>query len=214
MSRDTDFLIAELAGGLEPVRPLRFSSGLGFALATLAATLSVVALRFGIRPDVLMGSFDPVFLLATGLFFLLGLAASATVIVMSRPQIGSDHCGWRWAAAMTALLPLAAIITAIEQRRAAISANEAENGLVCLMAGSALGLLVAAVLVWWLRRGAPTSPERAGLLTGIAAGSFGIFAFSFHCQYSDIVHIGLWHSLAVVVSAALGRFIIPPLIRW
>lgn len=214
MSRDTNSLIAELAGGLKPVRPLRFSSGLGFALAALATTLSVVALLFGIRADLLAGSFDPVFLLATGLFLLLGLAASATVIVMSRPHVGSDHSGWRWAAAMTALLPLAAIITGMERGRAAISAAETEHGLDCLMIGSALGLLVAAVLVWWLRRGAPTSPERAGLLTGIAAGSFGIFAFSFHCPYDDIVHIGLWHGLAVVVSAGLGRLVVPRLIRW
>jgi hypothetical protein len=95
-----------------------------------------------------------------------------------------------------------------------MSATEAEHGLDCLMMGSGLGLLIAAVLVWWLRRGAPTSPERAGLLTGIAAGSFGIFAFSFHCPYNDIVHIGLWHGLAVVVSAALGRLIVPRLIQW
>lgn len=214
MSRDTNSLIAELAGGLEPVRPLRFSSGLGFALAGPAVALLLVALLFGIRADVLMGSFDPVFLLAIGLFFLLGLASSATVIVMSRPQVGSDHSGWRWAAAMTALLPVAAIITGIERGRAAISFTEAGNGLICLMAGSSLGLLAAAVLVWWLRRGAPTSPERAGLLTGIAAGSFGIFAFSFHCPYDDIVHIGLWHGLAVVLSAVVGRFIVPHLIRW
>ena len=88
------------------------------------------------------------------------------------------------------------------------------DGMVCLIDGSALGLLTFAVLVWWLRRGAPTSPERAGLLTGIAAGSFGIFAFSFHCVYSDIVHIGLWHSAVVVMSAGLGRIAVPRLIRW
>jgi hypothetical protein len=212
MSLDTNSLIEELAGGLEPVRPLRFSSGLGFALGGLGVILSVVALLFGIRADVLVGRFDPVFLLAAGLFLLL--AASATVIVMSRPHVGSDHNGWWWAAAMTALLPLAAVITGIARGPATMSTTEAEHGLDCLMMGSGLGLLIAAVLIWWLRRGAPTSPERAGLLTGIAAGSFGIFAFSFHCPYNDIVHIGLWHGLAVVVSAALGRLIVPRLIQW
>ncbi len=53
-----------------------------------------------------------------------------------------------------------------------------------------------------------------GLLTGVAAGSFGIFAFSLHCNYSDIVHIGLWHSGGVVLSAFVGRFAVPRLIRW
>jgi hypothetical protein len=204
MSRDTNMLIAELVEGLEPVRPLRFSSGLGFALAGLGVTMTTVALLFGIRPDVMTGRFDPVFLLATGLFFLLGLASSVTVVMMSRPRVGSDHGGWVWAVAMAMLLPITAAIIGFGRGQ----------GLDCLMAGSALGLVTFAVLVWWLRRGAPTSPERSGLLAGIAAGSFGIFAFSFHCAYSDIVHIGLWHSAVVVVSAVIGRTVVPRLIRW
>lgn len=214
MSRDTNSLIAQLVDGLEPVRPLRLSSGLGFALAGLGVTVTTVAMLFGIRPDVIAGHFDPVFLLATGLFLLLGLSSAVTVIVMSRPRVGSDHGGWVWAAAMTALLPVAAAIIGLGRGPGAFSASAVEHGLDCLMMGSALALLTFAILVWWLRRGAPTSPERAGLLAGIAAGSFGIFAFSFHCLYNDIVHIGLWHSLVVVLSGAIGRLVVPRLIRW
>lgn len=214
MYRDTNALIDELTAGLEPVRPLRLSSGLRFALAGLAVTLAVVALLFGIRGDVLAGRLDPVFLLSAGLFFVLGLAASVTVIVMSRPQVGRDHGGWRWAAAMTALLPLSGIITWMVRGPEAVSAATVGQGLECAVIGSMLGLLTFAVLTFWLRRGAPTSPERAGLLTGVAAGSFGIFALSLHCPFSDVVHVGLWHSLAVVVSAGLGRLVLPRLIRW
>lgn len=212
--QSTGALIAQLVDSLEPVRPLRFSSGLGFALAGLGVTVTTVALLFGIRPDVMAGKFDPVFLLATGLFLLLGLASAVTVIVMSRPRVGSDHGGWVWAAAMTALLPLAAAITGLGRGAPTFSATAFDHGLDCLTMGSALAALTFGVLVWWLRRGAPTSPERAGLLTGLAAGSFGIFAFSFHCIYSDIVHIGLWHSGVVVLSAVVGRFAVPRLIRW
>lgn len=210
----TGVLIAQLVDGLEPVRPLRLSSGLGFALAGLGVTVTTVALLFGIRPDVVTGRFDPVFLLATGLFLMLGLACAVTVIMMSRPRVGSDHGGWVWAVAMAALLPVAAVIISLGRGSAAFTDSAAQQGLDCLMAGSGLGLMTFGVLIWWLRRGAPTSPERAGLLAGIAAGSFGIFAFSFHCSYNDIVHIGLWHSGVVVVSALVGRIVVPPLIRW
>lgn len=214
MSRDTNALIAQLVDGLEPVRPLRFSSGLGFALTGLGVTLAMVALLFGIRPDVIAGRFDPVFLLATGLFLLLGLASAITVVVMSRPRVGSDHGGWVWAAATTGLLPAAAAIIGFGRGASAFSTAAAEHGFDCLASGSAFAILTFAILVWWLRRGAPTSPERAGLLTGVAAGSFGIFAVSFHCVYSDIVHIGLWHTAVVLVSAAIGRVAVPQLIRW
>ena len=144
MARDTNSLIAELVGDLEPVRPLRFSAGLGFTLAGLAVTLATVVALFGIRPDVMAGDLNPVFVLATGLFFLLGLAAAVSVIVMSRPRVGSDHSGWKWAAAMAALLPLAAIVSGIGRANEALTSTETAHGLDCLMAGSGLALLTFA----------------------------------------------------------------------
>jgi hypothetical protein len=210
----TGALIARLVDDLEPVRPLRFSRGLGLALAGLGATVTAVALLFGIRSDVIAGRFDPVFLLATGLFLLLGVASAVTVIVMSRPRVGSDHGGWMWAAAMTTLLPVSAAIIGLARGPDALVDSAPLHGLECLIAGSALASLTFVILVGWLRRGAPTAPARAGLLTGVAAGCFGIAAFSFYCDIDDIMHIGLWHSAVVLVSAAIGRIAVPPLIRW
>ncbi len=213
MARNADNLIAELVDGLEPVRPLRLAHGIAFALGALVLTIAVVALVGGIRPDVESALTQPVFLLATGLFLILGLAASATVVRMGRPQVGSDHSGWVWAAAMVGLLPAAAAVVLIGDSATAARSTSA-HGLGCLLAASGSGVLSFAVLTWWLRRGAPTSPESAGLITGIAAGSFGIFAYSFHCTESDIVHIGLWHSAAVLACAIIGRLAVPRLIRW
>jgi hypothetical protein len=215
MRSDTNTLIDNLVGDLQPVRPLRKWRGLMATATGLVSTMAVVVLLRGIRPDVAAGALDPVFLLATGLFLLLGVAASVTVIVMGRPQVGTDHGGWIWAAAMAALLPLTALVTSVfDGPSMAIARSTPADGIVCMAFGTMLGLITGAVLVLWLRRGAPTSPERAGLLTGIAAGSFGIFAFSFHCPLNDIYHIGVWHSLAVVVSTAIGRLVVPYLIRW
>lgn len=212
--KPTTALIDDLIDSLEPVKPLRFASGLVFVLVGLAVTLAVVVLLFGIRSDLISAAINPVFLLAAGLFLMLGLAASITVIAMSRPRVGNHHDGWQWATSMVALLPLVAAISSMGPGGNAFGANAVEHGFDCLMLGSGLGLLTFGTLVLWLRRGAPTSPERAGLLSGIAAGSFGIFAFSFHCIYNDIVHIGLWHSAVVVLSAAIGRLFVPRLIRW
>ncbi len=212
--KSTGALIAQLVDGLEPVRPLRFSSGLGFVLAGLGVTMTTVALLFGIRSDVATGSFDPVFLLSTGLFLMLGLASAITVVVMSRPRVGSHYDGLGWAAATASLLPVSAAIFGFGSGPIAFSAETLGHGLECLASGSAFSVLIFAVLIWWLRLGAPTSPERAGLLVGVAAGSLGIFAFSFHCVYSDIIHIGYWHSAVVVVSAAIGRVTVPKLICW
>lgn len=214
MSNPSDTLIASLVGELQPVKPLSFARGLAYALAAAATSALAVVVAFGIRPDLTAGRFDPVYLIATGLFLVLGIAAAVTVIVMSRPQVGNEHGGWVWAAAMVALLPLAAMIVSLSGGSSVLSQDSITHGLECLMVGGGSSLLVFAILVSWLRKGAPTSPDRAGLLTGIAAGSLGIFAFSLHCADNDIVHIGLWHSAVVLLMAGMGRALVPRLVRW
>lgn len=214
MVRNSDALIAELVGNLQPVKPLRFAHGLGYILVTAAVSAALVISLFGMRPDLQAGQFNPVHLIATGLFFGLAIAASVTVVVMSRPCVGTDHNGWTWAAAMAALLPAAGLIVGLGNSDNLLSQESIEHGSACFAIGSSASLLVFAMLVWWLRKGAPTAPDRAGLLTGIAAGSFGIFAFSLHCPESDIVHIGVWHSAVVLMMGAVGRAVVPSLVRW
>ncbi|MFM7376760.1 MAG: NrsF family protein [Erythrobacter sp.] len=214
MPHTSDALIAELVDDLAPVRPLRFGEGIALTLAAAGVTAVAVVAAFGLRAEWLAGHLDPMQLVSTGLFLGLALAASVTVVGMSRPQVGSDHSGWRWAAAMAGLLPLAGAIVAAVRGSGTLSPEVMRHGAECLAGGSAASLLVFAMLVLWLRRGAPTSPERAGLVAGVAAGAFGIFAASLHCPVNDIVHIGLWHSAAVVAMGLVGRVVVPRLIRW
>jgi hypothetical protein len=214
MLRDSDVLIADLVGRLEPVRPLRFARGMAYTLFTAAVSALLVISLFGLRPDLQVGEFNPVHLIATGLYFGLALAASVTVIVMSRPCVGTDHSGWTWAAAMAALLPAAGLIAGLSNGGGLVEQDSVQHGAACFAVSGAASLLVFAVLVWWLRQGAPTAPDRAGLVVGIAAGSFGAFAFGLHCPDNDIVHVGIWHSAVVLAMGALGRALVPSLVRW
>ena len=214
MPRDTASLILALVDDLRPVTPLKARTAVAITVAGVVAAIVAVALVGGIRADVRAGHIDPIFLLSAGLFMLLGCAASLTVITMSRPQIGSDHSGWKWAVAMVALLPVTAVVMVILGDPPWRTHSALGHGLTCLAQGSILTLLTATSLTMLLRKGAPTSPERAGLLTGIAAGSFGIFAFSFYCGINDIVHIGIWHCLVIVVGGVAARVVVPRMIRW
>ncbi len=214
MPRTSDALIAELVDGLEPVRPLRFGEGLLLALAAAGVTVVAVLGTDGLRDDLAAGLVDPMHLVATGLYLGLALAATATVVVMGRPQVGSDHSGWRWAAAMAGLLPLAGVIVAAVRGTSVLSVEGPEMGQECLAVGIVSSLLVFTMLVLWLRRGAPTAPDRAGLVAGIASGAFGVFTFSLHCPANDIVHIGIWHSAVVLAMGLAGRTLVPRLIKW
>ena len=210
-SSDPDALIAALVDDLAPAAPLRRWRGLTMFAAATALTVAIVVLGAGLRPEIAAGSVDAVFLLANGLFAMLGIAAATTAISMARPQVGNRHDGWAWAAAMVALLPAAAL--AMQFIEPQVSAHGLSEGR-CAVASVALGLIVTAGLTLWLRRGAPTSPARAGLLAGIAGGSVGTFAFAFHCAHDDLFHIGIWHGAAILTSAAIGRAVVPRFIRW
>jgi hypothetical protein len=214
MAQNSDAMIAQLVGNLEPVKPLRFSHGMAYTLVAVALSSAMVISLFGMRPDLQSARFVPMPLIASGLYFGLGLASSVTVIMMSRPCVGASHSGWTWAAAMAALLPIAGLITALSNSTALLSQDSIAHGLDCFTIGTGASSIVFGTLVWWLRKGAPTAPDRAGLVAGIAAGSFGIFAFGLHCPENDIVHIGVWHSAVVLIVGVLGRLVVPSLVRW
>lgn len=214
MVRNSDVLIAELVGGLEPVRPLRFANGMAYTLIAGALSALLVVAQFGLRPDLRAGEVNPSHLIATGLYLGLALAASVTVIVMSRPSVGTDHSGWTWAAAMAALLPAAGLIAGLSNGGGLFEQDSIRHGAECFVISGAASVLVFGVLVWWLRQGAPTAPDRAGLVVGTAAGSFGAFAFLLHCPDNSLVHVGVWHSAVVLAMSGLGRLIVPSLVRW
>ncbi len=202
-------LIDSLVADLVPVAPMRGGPAIARTAAAVLGSVAAIALSLGLR-----GHVSALFLLSTGLFLVLGISAALTLIAMARPQVGSDRTGWAWAAAMAALLPATTLVLGVSHMPSAWAESDPREGLFCLALGLLAGLASAAVLIAWLRRGAPTSPERSGWLVGIAAGSLGMFAFSLHCPEDSIYHIGLWHSAPVIAAALLGRLIVPRLIRW
>jgi hypothetical protein len=206
--------IDALVADLEPVSPITARGGVSGTAVAAAVAISVSTLGLGLRGDVAGGRLDPLFLISAGLFLLLACAASWSVVQMGRPQVGNHQTGWLWACAMTALLPVSAAVTLSAKWLSGVTPHIDSYGLICLQSGVSLGLFVAVALTLWLRGGAPTSLVRAGLLTGIAAGGSGIFAVTLHCPINDIAHIGVWHSLVVVISALAGRVIIPAAVRW
>ncbi len=214
MPSDPESFIAGLVDDLTPVTPLRQRRGMGWMITAMAAGATGMLVLGGLRYDFAKGQPDEFGLLVTGLFLVLALASGWAVVDMARPQVGSRREGWIWNALMVALLPASALVL--------ISANVLRgepsgfelDGTACLKYGLQWGLLTAGALVLWLRRGAPAQPGRAGLLSGVAAGSAGVFAVSLYCPHSELIHIGIWHGLTVVLAGLAGWLAIPRLVRW
>ena len=214
MADPTDALIAELVDDLRPTPPLLQRRGMALALAAFVAGCFAVIPIFGMRADFIAGHPDPLALTSAGLFLVLALASIWAVVDLARPWVGLRREGWGWTALMACVLPVAALVLlAGEWLRGAGTSLTLDDG-ECMACGLLLGLATAAVLIGWLRRGAPPDPKRAGLLVGVAAGASGIFAVSLGCPHNDLVHIGMWHGLTVVLAGIAGRLIVPRLIAW
>jgi len=77
-------------------------------------------------------------------------------------------------------------------------------GIVCLLIGI-LHAIPAGLLAWLLlRRGFAVNVVSAGLVGGALAGLAGITVLELHCVNFQALHILLWHTAVVPVSAALG----------
>ena len=214
MPRSTEDLIAGLVDTLEPVNELRQGRGMALALAALVLGCLGMVGQFGMRADLMSGQLDGMFLLSGGLFLVLTMASSWAVIDMARPAVGSRREGWGWTALMAAVLPLAALVTIASAWLRGEPSELHNDSFGCMSFGLGWSLLTFAVLTLWLRRGAPMLLARAGLLTGVAAGSAGICAVSLFCPHNDLVHIGVWHGLTVAMAGLLGRIAVPRLIAW
>ncbi|MEO7410947.1 MAG: DUF1109 domain-containing protein [Sphingomicrobium sp.] len=214
MLNDPNQLIATLVADLRPVRAMKARDGL--LLATGSATITVVltVLLLGLRADVANAQFGALFLFANGLFLIVGLVSAMAAVGMALPRVGQSSQGWKWAAAMGGLLPTVAVIMLVSGTEPMPAALVSSHELKCVAMGLGLGLLTAVALVWWLRRGAPTSSARAGLLVGISSGSIGMLAFALHCPFDSFYHVGFGHALPVVIGAVIGRLVVPKLVRW
>jgi len=214
MTRSQPEFLNSLVADLEPVSPLGNWQATGGLVALVLAGLTAVALLLGVRADVLAGTPDPVFLLRGGVLLMLGSISAASALAMARPVVGRNDRSWAGAVAMAAVVPAVALVYALIDPGAAAREVWWSSAILCLGVSLSAATGFAAIIVWSLRRGAPVLPERAGWVTGLAAGSLGTLVYSLYCPASSITYIGLWYTLVIAIAAVTARLTVPLLIRW
>lgn len=210
-----DDLIAALTQDVTPVKRVRSQDGMALiAFATIiAALVSIVVYEWW--DGLLTGEASGYFLITHGLLLLLGAASTAGLINGALPRVGAQNNAALWGALMVGVLPVGAVLSLLSGH-----GNHAHEGLndpvamMCLTGSLSAAAIVMAASVLWLRRGAPVSIERSGWHTGLAAGALGTLAYGITCPLDTFSHVGLWHVAPVAISAVIGRFAVPPLIRW
>lgn len=207
-------MIASLTEDLAPVRAFKPRDGALWVAIAGALSIVGVILWEGFWHGILRGEAAPFFWVTSGLLLILGLAATSAVIMMASPRVGNRHDAPKWASAMLGVLPLAAIISVLQNSQEAPASLVRLFASHCITSSLAASLVTGGALVVWLRRGAPVSLNLAGWFAGLAAGSLGTAAYGVSCSVDSVTHLGISHVVPVAVMAIAGRLVVPPLVRW
>jgi|SRR5581483_4342572 len=88
------------------------------------------------------------------------------------------------------------------------------NWATCLLCIPLFAVVPFALLIWALRRGAPTDLKRTGAMAGLVAGALGATAYAFHCPGDSVPFIAVWYGTLVALCALVGAMLGPRLLRW
>ncbi len=193
----TDDLIHELSVDLKSVKPLATPMRMTVIFVVFGlALLGVCFLIMQSRADLKDHLVKPIFLLETSLSFLLGLVALAWSSFLIRPgqEVKAKKLSGATLAILFCTLSLSAFeVVLMEPSQIQTGLNSA--GIHCFMNVVVYGLLLGAVCMYWLRKGASMNSRLSGFAIGIACLGFGSLAIGFFCGVDNGMHIFMWHFL-------------------
>jgi hypothetical protein len=198
----TDELIAELASGIAPVRPLRSPGFRAFgwllvALAAAGAGVLVYAARPDIGAAVTQSAFRWTALLAAG---TMG-AAACSALVLAVPAAERTPVA---RGTTLALLVLWAGTLAVATAQTGYVMAADSHWPICFVRVVSVAAMPAVLLVGMLRRAAPLRPAWTAGLAFVGALSAGALSIQFVCPIDDAGHAATGHLTPVLILPAVG----------
>ena len=211
----TDQLIDMLSTNVEPVKSGQVWKPLIWAVAIGgAASFCVMLATVGLRTDAAGGIH--VGFLALKLLFMLSLIGTGTALLMKLIRPGQE------ARKLFRLLFVPFLVAAFVGIVAlALQPSSAWDRMIlgtewvsCLFCIPLFAFVPFALLIWALRKGAPTNLKRTGAITGLVAGALGATAYAFHCSDDSLPFIAIWYGAMILLCAWIGARLGPRLLRW
>ena len=211
----TDDLIDQLAADPRPVRggavQRRF---LGVAVAGALAALVLVLGWLHTRHDLAQAVAGRMFWMKAVYTALLAVAGFWALERLARPD-GVPRRAVTFGAAVLTLFIVAGLTQGMlshpEERMAMLRGHSwtvcARNILVLALPGLAASLLA-------LRGMAPTRPTLTGFAAGAFAGGVAATVYGLACVESTMVFVGVWYTLGVLGTGALGALVGRWALRW
>jgi hypothetical protein len=194
-----------IEGDMRPVKPLPPAWLRTLAVVAVAALAVVAALTtYALRHDIdalpgwlSWGSSALQFLVGT---LLVGLALREAVPGRAVPSsTAAVVLGFGFA-----LQLVVGIATWLVSPGAPFSWSGFSGGVVCMQNEVTFALPALIVTLWLVFRAAPVRPSMAGLFGGTGAGLVADAINHLICPMSDLHHVVVWHTGAVVLLAIAG----------
>jgi hypothetical protein len=211
----TDELISFLSTQVEPVDrgQLARSIGVGVGIAAVTA-IAVMLAVFGPRADV--WDAHAVGYLLLKLLFTVGIVVPGTIYLVRLARPGGER---RIRSALLALPFIAIILIGAVALCFAPTAHWnrmiiGNQWLECLLSIPLIAIVAFAILVWVVRKTAPTDLTRAGAFIGLTAGAISATGYALHCVDDALPFIALWYGGTIALCTLAGATLGPRLLRW
>ena len=211
----TDELIAALSMNVEPVdrRLVNRSVGAALAIGTVVS-IGITLIVLGFRAD--LTSSRAVVFLFLKLVFAIGTVYAASVYLARLARPGGE----RRVVLGLAALPFAAILLL-----AGISLGQAPSShwhkmvmggewLECIISIPIIAVVPFAVVIWAVRKAAPTNLVRTGAFSGLLAGGVSAIGYALHCTDDSLPFVALWYGGTILLCTLTGAMLGPRLLRW
>ena len=210
----TDDLIAQLSGGLQPVKKGVVERTLAVGLICgILGSVFLMLVTVGVRPDLAQAMTGGAFWMK--LAYTMAIAGLGLWLVerSSRPGVNAMQ------PLALLMLPVLGITVLMAMQLAPAEANRhalimGQSSKVCALLIALLSIPLFVGLFWALRKLAPTRLTQAGASAGLLAGSVAASIYAFHCTESAAPFVAIWYTagiaLATLFGAALGRWAL----RW
>ena len=211
----TDDLVAVLSTNVEPINRGLVRRTISIAVAGGAVVaLGLVFGVLGLRAD-LTTTRATIFMLLKIVFALAVIGVAMRYLLrLARP--GAE----RGISPLAIVVPFAAIalLGAISLGVAPSSHWDrmilGDEWLECLLSIPIIAILPFAVVIFAVRRAAPTNLVRTGAAAGLIAGGVSAVAYALHCIDDSLPFVAVWYGATIVLCTLAGAALGPRLLRW
>jgi hypothetical protein len=211
----TDELIAALSADTPPVAPHTVGRRLAVASVLAAAAALVVLVGWlGLRPDLAQAMGRASFWMKAAYTTAAAISGFLLTDRLARPAGRPGAGSYPLAAALAVILGLAVVDLASTPAALRGAALMGRSWSVCPVRILLISLPAFAVVVWGLRRLAPTRLKLAGAAAGLLAGGVGATIYGLYCQETAAAFVAVWYTLGLGLCAGLGALAGPRVLRW